>query len=118
MTTSVPKQIEDVIVADLPRRYAPNGHRNWTLLNKDAAILQKNLHGKFPSRQNLLQLLHSVILDSSIPLTDHCISSQKRLLSNEYGIVLPTDYDGGTVSFSGQLQSLQRQNPQINRVAR
>ena len=95
VTKSVPKQIEDVIVAELPRRYAPNGHRNWTLLNKDAAILQKNLHGKFPSRQNLLQLLHSVILDSSIPLTDHCISSQKRLLSNEYGIVLPTDYDGG-----------------------
>ena len=79
---SIPKQIEDVIVAELPCRYAPNGHRNWTLLNKDVAILQKNLHGKLPSRQNVLQLLHSVILDSSIPLTDHRMSSQKRLLSN------------------------------------
>ena len=89
--TSVPKQIEDVIVAELPRRYTPYGQRNWTLLKKDVAILQKNLHGKLPSRQNALQLLQSVVLDSSTSLTDHRMSSQKRLLSNEYGIVFPTD---------------------------
>ena len=88
--TSVPKQIEDVIVAELPRRYTTYGQRNWTLLNKDVAILQKNLHGRLPSRENVLQLLHSVVLDSSKSLTDHRMSSQKRLLSNEYGIVFPT----------------------------
>ncbi len=93
--TSVPKQIEDVIVAELPRRYSPYGQRNWTLLNKDVAILQKNLHGKLPSRQNVLQLLHSVVLDSSSSLTDHRMSSQKRLLSNQYGIVFPTDTGTG-----------------------
>lgn len=74
VTTSVPKQIEDVIVAELPRRYTLDGHSNWTLLNKDVAILQKNLQGKLPSRQNVLQLLESVILDSSIALTDHRMS--------------------------------------------
>ena len=93
--TSVPKQIEDVIVAELPRRYSPYGQRNWTLLNKDVAILQKNLHGKLPSRQNVLQLLHSVVLDSSSSLTDHRMSSQKRLLSNQYGFVFPTDTGTG-----------------------
>ena len=91
VTTSIPKQIEDVIVRELPCRYTLNGHRNWTLSNKDVAIL----HGKLPSRQNVLQLLHSMVLDSSSPLTHHCMSSQKHLLSNEYGIVFPTDTGRG-----------------------
>ena len=88
--TSVPKQIEDVIVAELPRRYTIYGQRNCTLLNKDVAILQKNLHGRLHSRENILHLLHSVVLDSSKSLAYHRMSSQKRRLSNEYGIVFPT----------------------------
>ena len=35
-----------------------------------------------------MALVHSVVFNSS---TDHRMSSQKRLLSNEYGIVFPTD---------------------------
>ena len=47
--SSVPKQIEDVIVKELPNRYMSLGRRNWILLNRDVAMVQKNLHGKLPS---------------------------------------------------------------------
>ena len=102
----LPKQIEDVIVKELPDRYMSLGRRNWMLLNKDVAVLQKNLHGKLPSKENVTELLHRVVLESPFGTnvsstaartgrtersTDHRMSSQKRLLSEEYGIKFPTD---------------------------
>ena len=45
---------------ELPNRYASNGLRNWVLLNKDVAILQKHLKGSLPSRT---KLLYEVIID-------------------------------------------------------
>jgi hypothetical protein len=75
-------------VQEFPDRYTPFGHRNWAVLNKDVALLQKNLQGRLPSRENVMALVHSVVFNSS---TDHQMSSQKRLLSNEYGIVFLTD---------------------------
>ncbi len=86
--SSASKQIEDVIVQELPDRYTSFGRRNWAVLNKDVALLQKNLQGRLPSRENVTALLHSVVFNSS---TDHRMSSQKRLLSDEYSIVFPTD---------------------------
>ncbi len=105
MLTSVPKQIEEVIVKELPDRYISFGRRNWILLNRDVATLQKNLQGKLPSRENITKLLHRVVLKSSKSsnkvssspaistdrITDHRMNSQKRLLSEEYGINFPTD---------------------------
>ena len=86
--SSASKQIEDCIVQEFPDRYTSFGRRNWAVFNKDVALLQKNLQGRLPSRENVMALVHSVVFNSS---TDHRMSSQKRLLSNEYGIVFPTD---------------------------
>ncbi len=103
--TSVPKWIEEVIVKELSDRYISFGRRNWILLNRDVATLQKNLQGKLPSRENITKLLHRAVLKSSNNsnkvssssaistdrITDRRMSSQKRLLSEEYGINFPTD---------------------------
>ena len=74
------------------------GRRNWMLLNRDVAMVQKNLHGKLPSRENVTELLQRVVVESplntnTLPsvagtdrVTDDRMSSQKRLLSDEYGI--------------------------------
>ncbi|CAB3992166.1 Hypothetical predicted protein [Paramuricea clavata] len=86
--SSASKQIEDCIVREYPDRYTSFGRRNWVVLNKDVALLQKHLQGRLSSRENVMALVHSVVFNSS---TDHRMSSQKRLLSNEYGIVFPTD---------------------------
>ena len=62
----------------------------------------KKLHGKLPSRENVTELLQRVVVKSplntnTLPsvagtdrVTDHRMSSQKRLLFDEYGINFPT----------------------------
>ena len=103
------RQIEDVIINEMPDRYTSYGLRNWALLNKDVAILQRNLKGKLPSCENVKKLLDNIVMkgtdcskssstrvsDTSIysdvrKQTDHRITSQKRLLSEEYAITFPT----------------------------
>lgn len=104
VVNSAPKRIEDAIVKELPERYITFGHRNWALLNRDVAIVQKHLQGKLPSRENVSVILNSRVIHSSLPLldlnntplsysrlTDHRMSSQKRVLSQNYAINFPTD---------------------------
>ena len=104
------RQIEDVIINEMPDRYTSYGLRNWALLNKDVAILQRNLKGKLPSRDNVKKLLAKIVMkgtdcskSSSTRVsftsiysdlrkqTDHRMSLQKRLLSEEYAINFPTE---------------------------
>ena len=94
----------------MPDRYTSYGLRNWALLNKDVAILQRNLKGKLPSRENVKKLLDNIVMkgtdcnkSSSIRVsftsiysdvrkqTDHRMTLQKRLLSEEYAINFPTE---------------------------
>ena len=97
-----------LIINEMPDRYTSYGL--WALLNKDVAILQRNLKGKLPSRENVKKLLDNIIMkgtdcskssstrvsDTSIysdvrKQTDHRMTSQKRLLSEEYAINFPTE---------------------------
>ena len=87
-------------MAELPNRYASNGLRNWVLLNKDVAILQKHLKGSLPSRESVTKLLYEVIIDDDeeeknfewdyFKQTDHRMTPHKRLLAEEYAIKFPT----------------------------
>ena len=79
-------------------------------MNKDVAILQRNLKGKLPSCENVKKLLDNIVMkgtdcsksssthvsDTSIYFdvrkqSDHRMTSQKRLLSEEYAINFPTE---------------------------
>lgn len=55
------KQIEDNLVAENPSRYInTNGAKNWMLLNKDVAILEKKLHvnkAGLPDRKSMMRML-------------------------------------------------------------
>ena len=104
------RQIEDTIINEMSDRYTSNGLRNWALLNKDVAILQRNLKGKLLSRENVKKLLDNIVMkgtdcskssstrvsDTSVysdvrKQTDRRMTSQKRLLSEEYAITFPTE---------------------------
>ena len=49
------------------------GCRNWMLLNRNVAMVQKNLHGKLPSRENVTELLQRVVVKS--PLNTNTLPS-------------------------------------------
>lgn len=70
------RQIEDVIINEMPDRYTSHGLRNWAFLNKDVAILQRNLKGKLPSRENVKKLLGNIVMKG----TDCCKSSSTRFI--------------------------------------
>ena len=113
LNNSASKRIEDVVITEMPDRYVTNGLRNWSLLNRDVATLQKRLNGKLPSRENVQKLLKDIVdvtaskarrgkvyqrssctITNASPSifpseTDHRMSSQKRLLSDDYAITFP-----------------------------
>lgn len=97
------KRIEDILVNEEPHRYIINGRRNWLVLNKDIVRLQSKLKGSLPTRNNVINLLSSMIKeessttasnkkDNSVALhdTDHRMAPQKRILENDFGIRFPT----------------------------
>ena len=109
LTHSVSKRIEDIIIAERPDRYVSFGLRNWALLNKDVATLQKHLKGKLPSRENVQRLLDEFVntktsvtskskqvssctsnRPSAFSETDHRMSSHKHLLAENYAIKFPS----------------------------
>ena len=53
---SFARKIEADIVASDPERYIVNGVKNWVLLNKHVAPLQKKCNGKLPPRQGITHL--------------------------------------------------------------
>lgn len=70
------RQIEDVIINEMPDRYTSYGLRNWAFLNKDVAILQRNLKEKLSSRENVKKLLGNIVMKG----TDCCKSSSTRFI--------------------------------------
>ena len=83
-----------IIIAHDPDRYSC-GLRNWALLNKNVAILQKKLKGKLPARDNILTLLSSAVRENVAKpsmdarrLTDHKMAPQKRVLE-DFAIKFP-----------------------------
>ena len=53
---SFARKIEADIVASNPDRYIVNGVKNWALLNKHVALLQKRCNGKLPPRHSVVNL--------------------------------------------------------------
>ena len=47
---SFARKIETEIIASNPAKYISNGVKNWALLNKHIALLQKKCNGKLPPR--------------------------------------------------------------------
>lgn len=108
LNNSVSKRIEEIAIHEMPDRYLSSGLRNWALLNRDVATLQKQLQGKLPSRENVQKLLNDIVITNpsqnkssqrsgcsttkaSITCkSDHRMSSQKRLLSEDYAITFPS----------------------------
>jgi len=102
------KKIEDILLDEQPHRYVMNGLRNWLQLNKDVALLQSKLKGTLPTRNNVMSLLRTVVIESSLEQkqtstttkrkstatglsdTDHRMLPQKRILETDYGIVFPS----------------------------
>ena len=74
LTQSVSKRIEDIVIAERPDRYVSFGLRNWALLNRDVATLQKRLKGKLPSRENVQTLLDEIVNTNS---SNSCKSKQE-----------------------------------------
>ena len=60
------KKIEDILLDEQPHRYVMNGLRNWLQLNGDVALLQSKLKGTLPTRNNVMSLLRTVVIDSSL----------------------------------------------------
>ena len=51
---------------EMPNRYLSSGLRNWALLNRDVATLQKHLKGKLPSRENVQKLLNYIVITNPV----------------------------------------------------
>ena len=97
LNNSSDKRIADILMNQEPQRYiTPCGSRNWLVLNKDVALLQRHLKGTIPTRTNFMSLLHTVVrktearsASSSTQTrrdTDHRMAPQKRVLEEEYSI--------------------------------
>ena len=62
LNNSVSKRIEEIAIHEMPDRYLSSGLRNWALLNRDVATLQKHLKGKLHSRENVQKLLNDIVI--------------------------------------------------------
>ena len=60
------KKIEDILLDEQPHRYVVNRLLNWLKLNKYVALLQSKLKGTVPTRDNVMSLLRSVVINSSL----------------------------------------------------
>lgn len=60
---SFARKIKTEIIASNPAKYISNGVKNWALLNKYVALLQKKCNGKLPSRQTVTHLLNETVCE-------------------------------------------------------
>ncbi len=103
VNNSSKKIIEDILINEQPNRYITGGRRNWLALNKDVMLLQSKLKGSLPTRTNVMNLLNSLVRETSQSTstktrvstvvshdTDHRMAPQKRVLVEEFGINFPT----------------------------
>ena len=93
---SFARKIEADIVASDPERYIVNGVKNWVLLNKHVALLQKKCNGKLPPRQGITRLLREAVEEHEMKSTsrmahnmEHCVNPKKRSLEEKYAIRFP-----------------------------
>ena len=103
---SFARKIETEIIASNPAKYISNGVKNWALLNKHVALLQKKCNGKLPSRQTVTHLLNEAVCEHEMRITvphDHPrekgINTKKRILEEEYAINFPRRSTTATCSF-------------------
>lgn len=66
---SFARKIETEIIASNPAKYISNGVKNWALLNKHVALLQKKCNGKLPPRHNATRLLDEAVREHEMRIT-------------------------------------------------
>lgn len=91
---SFAKKIENDIVASDPGKYIVNGVKNWSLLNKHVALLEKKCNGRLPPKSIVTQLLQQAVREHErIPTQTQgsrsCVNPKKRILENEFSIRFP-----------------------------
>ena len=101
---SFARKIETDIIASNPAKYISNGVKNWALLNKHVALLQKKCNGKLPPRQTVTRLLDEAVREHEMRITvphprEKGINPKKRILEEEYAINFPSRSTTTTCSF-------------------
>ena len=103
---SFARKIEADIVASDPDRYIVNGVKNWALLNRHTALLQKKCNGKLPPRNGITQLLREVVQEHEMKSSqrlhgrERFVNPKKRILEEEYAIRFPRRSSSSTFSCS------------------
>lgn len=93
------KGIENELLSACPSRYiSANGNKNWMLLNKDVALLEKKINIKeygLPDRRSIMTLLNNAIEENSLPQRSnltrniHDNENPKRRALEDHGIQFP-----------------------------
>ena len=91
---SFARKIEADIVASNPDRYIVNGVKNWALLNKHVALLQKRCYGKLPPRHSVVNLLKVAVEEHELKsqrlrAKERFVNPKKHILEDEYAIRFP-----------------------------
>ena len=101
---SFARKIETENIASNPAKYFSNGVKNWALLNKHVALLQKKCNGKLPPRHTVTRLLDEAVHEQEMRRTspharENGINPKKRILEEEYAINFPRRSTTATSSF-------------------
>ena len=101
---SFARKIETEIIASHPSKYISNGVKNWALLNKHVALLQKKCNGKLPPRHTVTRLLDEAVREHEMRRTvpharENGVNPKKRILEEEYAIKFPRRSTTATSSF-------------------
>lgn len=59
-------KVESDLISTNPKMYVQNGCKNWALINKHAAILEKECKGRLPKKAEIPKLLKRVNMDKSL----------------------------------------------------
>ena len=91
---SFARKIEADIVASNPDGYIVNGVKNWALLNKHVALLQKRCNGKLPPRHSVVNLLKVAVEEHELKsqrlrAKERFVNPKKHILEDEYAIRFP-----------------------------
>ena len=66
---SFARRLEQEIVTSDPSKYVKDGIKNWVLLNKHVALLQKKCNGKLPPRNSVIHLLEEAVCEHEMKTT-------------------------------------------------
>jgi len=109
---SFSRRLEKEILASDPSKYVKNGIKNWALLNKHVALLQKKCNGKLPPRNSVINLLEEAVGEHEMKTTilrgrEKGVNPKKRILEEEFAIKFPTRSSTATCtsySFGSELE--------------